>query len=81
MVLSLNKDRLKHFIALACIGDGVLAIVRPRHDASTWSVGPAPWRHLMQALRRRPALTRMIGAAEVVGAICWIVSHDPPSAS
>jgi hypothetical protein len=78
MLLSLNKDRLKHFIALACIGDGVLAVIRPGRDANTWSVGPAQWRSLMQALRRRPTLTRMIGAAEAAAAICWIVSHDPP---
>ncbi len=79
MLMSLNKNRLKHFVALACIGDGVLAIVNPRRDASAWSVGPAPWVNLMQALRRRPTLTRMIGAAEVAGAIYWIISHEPPS--
>jgi hypothetical protein len=79
MLMSLDKNRLKHFVALACIGDGVLAIIRPGRDANTWSVGPAPWVSLMQALRRRPTLTRMIGAAEVAGAIYWIMSHDEPN--
>ncbi len=78
-MLSLTKDRLKHFLALACIGDGVLAVLRPRRDANTWSVGPAPWRALMQELRRRPALTRVLGAAEAAAAVCWILRHDPPA--
>jgi hypothetical protein len=33
----------------------------------------------MQELRRRPALTRVLGAAEAAAAVCWILRHDPPA--
>jgi hypothetical protein len=79
MLLSSNRHRLKHLIAMACIGDGVMAIVRPQEDLDTWDAGPAPWLNLIHALRRRPTLTRLLGAAEVLAAIRWVVRHDKAS--
>ncbi|AXC10577.1 hypothetical protein ACPOL_1229 [Acidisarcina polymorpha] len=73
-----RTNRWKHFAAMAIIGDGVMAIVRPRRDATAWAQGPAVWKGLMQALNERPALTRLIGVAEVVGAVCWVLSHEEP---
>ncbi len=76
----LQSNRWKHFAAMALIGDGVMAIVRPRRDAQAWTKGPAPWRKLMQELHHRPTLTRLIGVVQVVGAVCWVVTHENPPA-
>ncbi len=71
-------NRCKHFIALVLIGDGVMALLRPGHDARAWSAGPASWRKLMAALSERPALTRLIGGIEAAGGVYWALSHKDP---
>lgn len=65
----------KHFIAMLLIGDGVLALVRPHHDAGAWARGPAPWRSLMRYLDRHPQLTRAVGAVQIAGAVWWALQR------
>ena len=72
----LTQKRWKHFAAMALIGDGVMALVRPQHDARAWSTGPKPWQDLMNSLHDRPALTRVIGAAQIVGGVWWALYQE-----
>ena len=74
MVLN-GPKRLQHFAAMLLIGDGVMAVVHPRRDAHAWKKGPKLWREGMQFLADRPALTRSIGAAQVVGGVLWAMSQ------
>jgi len=76
-----NLNRWKHFTAMALIGDGVIGLIRPGRDAQAWEQGPAPWRKLMGALSRRPALTRVLAAAEIAGGVYWILSREAPKQS
>ncbi len=76
--MELNLNRCKHFIALILIGDGVMALLRPGHDARAWAAGPGSWRKFMAALSQRPALTRLIGGIEAAGAVYWALSHKDP---
>ena len=76
--MPLNLNRCKHFIALVLIGDGVMALLRPGHDARAWAAGSGSWRKLMVALNKRPVLTRVIGGVEVAGAVYWALSHRDP---
>lgn len=70
-------QRWKHFAAMALIGDGVMALVRPRQDAAVWATGgPMIWRGLMRKLQDRPALTRAIGAAQIAAGICWALYEE-----
>ena len=71
-----TAKRWKHFAAMALVGDGVLAVVRPEHDALAWKGGPKPWREAMQFLHDRPALTRAIGVAQVVGGVWWALQQE-----
>jgi hypothetical protein len=75
----LTKKRWKHFTAMALIGDGVMAVVRPQHDALAWKRGPKPWKQMMQFLHDNPALTRVIGAAQVAGAVWWALQQEKPT--
>lgn len=70
------SKRWKHFAAMALIGDGVMAVVRPERDADAWAVGPRPWRRLMRRLHDRPGLTRALGAAQIVGGIWWALYQE-----
>ena len=72
----LTSKRWKHFTAMALIGDGVMAMVRPRSDALAWERGPRPWRDLMHKLHDCPNLTRAIGAAQIIGGICWVLYQE-----
>ncbi|MGB8478904.1 MAG: hypothetical protein WCE63_08690 [Acidobacteriaceae bacterium] len=67
----MNTRRWQHFTAMALIGDGMMAIVRPNRDAQAWNVGPKPWRGLMRFMGEHPTLTRCIGVAQVVAGIMW----------
>jgi hypothetical protein len=72
----LTSKRWKHFTAMALIGDGVMAVVCPRHDALAWERGPKVWRNLMHNLHDRPGLTRAIGAAQIIGGVWWALHHE-----
>lgn len=69
-------ERLKHFAAMALIGDGVMALLHPRKDALAWKKGPQFWHDLMHELHQRPMLTRAIGAAQVLGGVWWALSQE-----
>ena len=70
------SKRWRHFAAMALIGDGVMAMVRPERDATAWMVGPKAWKRLMRGMGRRPMLTRAVGAAQVVGGIWWALYQE-----
>ena len=70
-----NVKRVEHFVAMVLIGDGVMALVHPSRDAHAWKKGPKVWRELMHALAERPGLTRVIGAAQVVGGVWWALAQ------
>jgi hypothetical protein len=69
-------NRWKNFVAMALLGDAVMAIVRPERDLSAWSVGPAPWRSLIKSLRSHPNLTRALGGVQAAAVMYWIVTHE-----
>jgi hypothetical protein len=73
---SIDRKRIQHFAAIALIGDGVMAMVQPSYYARVWKKGPKAWRVSMEWLAERPALTRAIGAAEVVGGVLWMLHED-----
>ena len=58
------------------IGDGVMALLRPQQDALAWKTGPKPWQELMRHLHQRPGMTRLIGAAQVIGGIYWAIQQE-----
>jgi drug/metabolite transporter (DMT)-like permease len=72
----MDTRRMKHFAAMVLIGDGVMAIVRPKHDARAWEKGPKVWRDSMEWLAERPTLTRAIGAVQIVGGVLWALSES-----
>jgi hypothetical protein len=70
------SKRWKHFVAMAVIGDGVMALVRPERDALAWKAGPKAWQKLMRDLQERPTLTRAIGLTQVLGGIWWALYQE-----
>ena len=70
------SNRWKNFVAMALLGDAVMAIVHPERDLSAWSVGPQPWRSLIKGLRSHPNLTRALGGVQAAAVMYWIVKHD-----
>ena len=61
---------------MVLIGDGVMAIINPENSARAWKKGPKLWSNLMGELAARPALTRAIGVAQVIGGIYWALRQD-----
>lgn len=69
-------SRWQHFTAMVLIGDGLLALVRPRRDAKAWKLGPEPWRSLMGFFANKPELTRVVGVAQVAVGIWWVMQTE-----
>jgi hypothetical protein len=69
-------SRWKHFAALALIGDGLMAVVRPPNDAGEWAVGPLAWRKAMPGLGNHPNLTRVLGGVQAAAAMYWLLSQE-----
>ena len=72
----MNHQEIKHFAAMMLIGDGVMALVRPRQDAAAWRQGPMLWRKSMKVLQRNPATTRVVAAAQIAGALWWVLHKE-----
>ncbi|MHB1698727.1 MAG: hypothetical protein ACYCSN_01105 [Acidobacteriaceae bacterium] len=72
----MSDYRWKHFVAMALIGDGVMAILRPEYDAQAWNVGPPGWKRLMRLLRKHPGLTRCLGVVEVAGGVWMALANE-----
>ena len=70
------SKRWQHFTAMVLIGDGVMALIHPEKDAQAWKRGPKPWRELMHILHENPALTRVIGAAQIAGGVWWALRQE-----
>jgi hypothetical protein len=78
--MQFDFTRWKHFTAMAIIGDGIMGMVHPRRDSRAWQYGPKPWQNLMQSLEEHPNLTRVIGAAQVIGGVLWVLhSEEKPA--
>jgi hypothetical protein len=63
--MSIIGRRTAETIALAAIGDGVMALIKPREHVALWSTGPAWWRRMVEPFERSPGLTRAMGAAGI----------------
>src|SRR5437868_14050057 len=64
----------KHFAAMVLIGDGVMALVRPKWDAEAWAAGPEWWNKSMRFFRDCPTLTRIVASPQIAGGIRWALS-------
>ena len=53
------------------IGDGVLTLAVPRRHILLWRIGPEGYKRLAEVFARRPALSRLLAAAEVLGGL-WL---------
>lgn len=72
----ISSGRLKDFAAMLVIGDGLMAVLRPRGHAAAWKIGPEWWNNFMQCLQERPALTRTIGIAQTTVGMCWALAQQ-----
>lgn len=65
------RARLESLLAVALIGDGVLAALQPRRHMARWDAGPEAWRKLVRPFRERPALTRSLALGQTLAAAAW----------
>lgn len=72
----MSHQEMKHFAAMLLIGDGVMALIRPRQDAAAWNHGPLLWRKGMTLLQRNPTATRVVAATQVAAALWWVLRRD-----
>jgi hypothetical protein len=70
----MKSTHWRYLTAMVLIGDGVVALLRPRQDAAAWGVGPVRWKAFMGYLYDHPSLTRAIGAAEIGAGLALIMT-------
>lgn len=72
-------ERLKECVGLMMIGDGLMGVLEPRRHVSLWVKGPSWWRAMFEPFARRPALTRCVGACELLAGV-WLASRQTAKA-
>lgn len=71
------NERIKKFIAMLMIGDGVATLVQPERHALLWKLGPTAYPEAMEAFTRRPWLTRLLDTAEAGLGLRWASRQRP----
>lgn len=71
------SSRVKELLAILLIGDGVVALLNPQRHVHLWRRGPKVYRQLMEAFLRRPGMTQLLSAVEVVLGIWWASRQQP----
>ena len=73
----MHAKHFKELIAMAMIGEGVIATVCPEGHTSLWRVGPTPMRKIASAFAHRPNMTRIVAAAEAGIGLWWALRQLP----
>jgi hypothetical protein len=73
--MSIVTRRIGEVAALASIGDGTMALLKPRKHAALWRGGPDWWDRSVRYFEERPALTRTLGAAGVLFGV-WLAARQ-----
>src|SRR5262245_39226105 len=68
-------QRVKETVAMAMIGDGVLALLEPERHCRLWELGPRGLRQGVRWCAEHPAATRLVGALEL-GLGIWLGSRQ-----
>jgi hypothetical protein len=63
------------------IGDGTMALLKPREHAALWRGGPLWWDDTVRYFQERPTFTRTFGAAGVLFGIWLAARQEPESAA
>jgi hypothetical protein len=76
--MTIARRRVGELIALAAIGDSVMALLKPKDHAALWRGGPSWWDKSVRYFEERPELTRTLGAAGLLIAI-WFAARQEDS--
>ncbi len=69
--------RLLELGATLAIGDGVVALIAPRRHSLLWRFGPEGYKRAVEVFAERPALIRILAAAEIAGGL-WLALRQYP---
>ena len=67
--------RMTELVAGLLIGDGVLALIRPRRHSRLWKSGPKPYADFMDTLAERPDMARAVASVQIVLGLCLALSQ------
>ncbi len=62
-------DRAAELLAIMMVGDGVMALVRPRRHMRLWTLETPGLREFAEGFEERPVLTRAVGAASIIAGL------------
>ena len=72
--------RVAESAGMLLIGDGVLALLRPREHCLLWRGGPDGWRRTAAWFAAHPQVTRTLAAAELCTGL-WLARRQQPDAA
>ena len=71
------SERVKEWVGLMMIGEGVLAALRPQGHIRLWEGGPDWWQRVIGPFARNPELARVVGVAEALTGY-WLAVRQMP---
>lgn len=66
---------LKELLAIAMIGEGLLALIYPQRYLLLWRLGPQSWREAVTTFVKRPLLTRIVAMIEAITGF-WLAKQQ-----
>jgi hypothetical protein len=75
----MTAAHLKELLALLLIGEGVVGTLYPEQYTRTWENGPGRWQNFIGWWADRPALMRVLCAAEAGVGLWLAVRQFPPA--
>jgi hypothetical protein len=67
----MKSRNMKELVAMTLVGDGILTAIDPERHLKLWRFGPRACTRTIDALVRRPLLTRVLGVAATITGIWW----------
>ncbi|MEX1022112.1 MAG: hypothetical protein WD058_03085 [Dehalococcoidia bacterium] len=65
-------DAAKESVAIAVVGDGIVAAAFGGRHAMLWTFGPGPWRRFTRFFAERDWTIRSVAIAQTVLGMWWI---------
>lgn len=67
-------DRFSELLGIMLVGDGVVAMMRPRRHMRLWTLRAPGLHEMAVGFERRPGLTRAVAAAEIAAGL-WLAGR------
>jgi len=73
----MKSQHVKELVSMTLVGDGILTVINPERHLELLRFGPPACTRTIDALMRRPVLSRVLGVAAAITGVWWASRQKP----